>query len=270
MQIHNFSEEIFPELDCRLLTQEACRGSLLEIVGRKKELDQLKRRLLCLYKPNILLVGSTGVGKTALVEALALDALRSHHPFINKWELIEIHLGSLVANTAYRGELEKKVMKLLEFLAKNPERIAFIDEAHTLFMTGDGKGGIDVPNLLKQVLSKASNRFILATTTEEAKIFATDPAFKRRFRMMHLAPLSYEMSQKALFHRLMIFQSKTGIAMSEDLLSRLNAYLERGLEFCIDLLDEIYALCLLEKAPHVEEIHLQTILQEREELTCSI
>jgi ATP-dependent Clp protease ATP-binding subunit ClpA len=171
----------------RDLTELAASGKLDPITGRDGELDEVTKILCRRNKGNPLILGEPGVGKTALAEGLALRLCTQPLPAaLRQRRLVEIQLGSLLAGTQYRGDLELKVSRLLERAAEE-RLILFIDEVHLIVQAGRGSG-MDAANLLKPVLSRGEISCIGATTSAEANaLFATDPALERRFQPVHLA-----------------------------------------------------------------------------------
>ena len=170
----------------RDLTDLARRGKLDPIVGREAELEQLLAILCRRTKSNPLLVGEPGVGKTALVDGLALKICSGEVPrHLAGRTVFELQLGALLAGTQFRGDLEQRVHRLLKD-AQRGGIIVFIDEIHLLAQAGRGSG-LDVGNLLKPALARGDFCCVGATTpSEAAHFFATDPAFERRFQTVSL------------------------------------------------------------------------------------
>ncbi len=167
----------------RDLTAEARMGRLPPVIGRRNEILQVMQALARSTKNNPLLVGEPGVGKTAIVEALAQRIAQGKDGKALKGKrLVELNVGALVAGTKYRGEFEERVKNLLEEIKSTPEVIVFIDEIHMLIGAGDRKGGVDAANLLKPALARGDFTCIGATTLEEYRAhIEKDPALERRF-----------------------------------------------------------------------------------------
>lgn len=165
------------------LTQLARQGKIEPLVGRKKELIQLVRSMSRKTKNNPILVGEPGVGKTALVRALAKQIAEEHVPVpLASKRIIELNMSTLVAGTKYRGEFEERLARLIDEVKENPEIILFIDEIHTLVGAGAAAGGMDAANILKPALSSGDFRCIGSTTLREyRKYFENDKALSRRF-----------------------------------------------------------------------------------------
>jgi MoxR-like ATPase len=167
----------------RDLTAEAVAGKLPLVIGRRKEILQVIQTLARSTKSNPILVGEPGVGKTAIVEALAQRIVQGKDgPVLKGKRLIELNAGSLVAGTKYRGEFEERMKKLLEEIKATPNLIVFIDEIHTLIGAGDRKGGMDAANLMKPALARGDFKCIGATTIAEYRAYIEkDAALERRF-----------------------------------------------------------------------------------------
>ena len=158
------------------------------MIGRDKELEQLFLTLCKKEKNNALLIGKAGVGKTALVEKLALKINSHEVPTALKNKVIyELSLSSIVAGTKYRGEFEEKFKKIIDKVIQAKDAILFIDEIHNLIGAGGAEGAIDASNILKPYLARKDLTIIGATTIEEYyKYFEKDKAMNRRFAVIKL------------------------------------------------------------------------------------
>jgi ATP-dependent Clp protease ATP-binding subunit ClpC len=167
----------------RDLTQAARDGKLGPFVGRRQELLQIIQTLARRSKNNPVLVGEAGVGKTAVVEALAVRAAEGKdEQVLGGKRIIELNMGELLSGTKYRGEFEERLSRVLEEVRTHPEVILFIDELHTVVGAGKGEGGMDAANLIKPALARGDLRCIGATTiTEYRRYVESDPALERRF-----------------------------------------------------------------------------------------
>ncbi len=168
----------------RDLTALARNGKLDQVVGRREEIRRLGQVLAQKRKPNAILVGEAGVGKTCIVEGFAQRIASDDCPSAFKGKrVVEVSSASLVAGTKYRGELEERVQALLREAAADPDLILFIDEIHTIVGAGEtSAGGPDVANQLKPALARGEVRVIGATTPAEySKHIARDAALVRRF-----------------------------------------------------------------------------------------
>jgi ATP-dependent Clp protease ATP-binding subunit ClpA len=170
---------------CRNLNEAATRGEIDPLVGRMKEIKRCIHILARRRKNNPILVGDPGVGKTAIIEGLALKIVNGEVPdAITDAIIYLLDMGSLLAGTKYRGDFEERVKAVIEALEAQPHAILFIDEIHTIVGAGaTGEGTVDTSNLLKPVLQSGTMRCIGATTFEEyRKYFEKDRALARRFK----------------------------------------------------------------------------------------
>ena len=167
----------------RDLNKAAREGRLGPFVGRRNELLQVIQSLARSMKNNPVLVGEPGVGKTAVVEALAVRVVQGKDSqALGGKRIIELNMGSLIGGTKYRGEFEERLAKIIEEASSNPDIIIFIDEIHNLVGAGQGSGSMDAANLMKPALSKGEIKCIGATTISEyRKYIESDPALERRF-----------------------------------------------------------------------------------------
>jgi type VI secretion system protein VasG len=171
------------------LTALAKEGKMDPILGRDEEIIQVIEVLCRRKKSNPILLGEPGVGKTALVEGLAIKIAAGEVPDILKDnQIYSLDMGSLQAGTKMRGEFEKRLKAVITEVTNSPKpAILFIDEAHTLIGAGASAGGGDAANLLKPALARGSFRAIAATTyLEYNKYFAKDAALERRFQPIHV------------------------------------------------------------------------------------
>ncbi len=167
----------------RDLTQAAKDSLLPPVIGRRKELLQVIQTLGRSSKSNPVLIGEAGVGKTAIVEALAQRAAAGkEEQVLGGRRIIEINMSALVAGTKYRGEFEERMQKLVEEVKVDPNIILFIDEIHTMVGAGDRNGPMDAANIMKPALARGEFKCIGATTIAEyRKFIEKDPALERRF-----------------------------------------------------------------------------------------
>jgi ATP-dependent Clp protease ATP-binding subunit ClpC len=180
---HNFETPFLNKFG-RDLTALAREGKLNPVIGRDDEILHLVRILSRKTKSDPLLIGDPGVGKTALVEGLALlltnGALPQNFPYKR---IVELSMVSIVAGTQYRGEFEERMMGIIKESKQHPEVVLFLDEIHTLIGTGQAEGSLDACNFLKPALTRGEIRCIGATTiVEHHKYMEKDPALDRRFQ----------------------------------------------------------------------------------------
>jgi ATP-dependent Clp protease ATP-binding subunit ClpC len=167
----------------RDLTQAAREGKLGPFIGRRNELLQIIQTLARRSKNNPVLVGEAGVGKTAVVEALAVRAAEGKDAqVLGGKRIVELNMGALVGGTKFRGEFEERLTHLLEEVQAHPEVILFIDEIHTVVGAGRAEGSMDAANLMKPALARGELSCIGATTISEyRRNIESDPALERRF-----------------------------------------------------------------------------------------
>jgi ATP-dependent Clp protease ATP-binding subunit ClpC len=172
----------------RDLIKMAEEGKIDPIVGRDKEVKRIAQILSRKKKNNAVIVGDAGVGKSALVEKLALMISKGDCPsnLIDK-RLVSLDLTSLVAGTKYRGQFEERIKAILHELQENPDVIVFIDELHTMVGAGNASGSMDAANILKPALARGEMQCIGATTFDEfKKHIEKDGALVRRFQKIIL------------------------------------------------------------------------------------
>ena len=176
---------------CIHYNQKAIDGEFSPIIGRSEELDRIIQILLKAKKHNPLLVGEPGVGKTAIIEGLALKIVHEKErlpDFLTNTEIYSLDVGALMAGAKYRGDFEERLKGVIEELSEFRETvILFIDEMHTIMSTGTTEGsGTDAANLLKPLLTNSKIRFIGATTHKELTKIEKDRAFLRRFQKVDI------------------------------------------------------------------------------------
>ncbi|UCC81078.1 MAG: ATP-dependent Clp protease ATP-binding subunit [Candidatus Zixiibacteriota bacterium] len=166
------------------LTSVAEEEKLEPLIGRRQELLQVIRTLTRTKKNNPLLIGEPGVGKTAIVEGLAQRIASGNlTPLLRDKRIIELNMGTVVASTKYRGELEERLTEIVKEASGHREIILFIDEIHTIVGGGAAEGGLDAANILKSALARGEISCIGATTIDEyRKHVEKDAALERRFQ----------------------------------------------------------------------------------------
>ncbi|MBO5419684.1 MAG: ATP-dependent Clp protease ATP-binding subunit [Bacteroidales bacterium] len=166
------------------ITQAARDGKLDPLVGREDEIHRVIQILGRRKKNNPMLVGDPGVGKSAIVEGIALKiAAGNIPPVLSGKRLISLDLGAIIAGTKYRGDFEKRLKSIINEVAANPDVILFIDEFHTIVGAGGASGSLDAANMLKPALARGEIQCIGATTIDEfRKIVEKDGALDRRFQ----------------------------------------------------------------------------------------
>jgi len=179
----------------RSLTKLAKENKLDPVIGRDAEIMRIIQILSRRTKNNPILIGEAGVGKTAIVEGLALRMSQGDIPeSLKEKELVSLDLGSLIAGTKYRGEFEERLKNILKEIDRADGKIIlFIDEIHTLVGAGASEGSMDASNMLKPALARGELRAIGATTLKEyQKYIEKDPALTRRFQPVYVNEPSVE------------------------------------------------------------------------------
>lgn len=184
----------------RNLTAAAKEGKLDPVVGRDKEIERIMQVLSRRTKNNPVLIGEPGVGKTAVVEGLALDIVNGKVPeTLKDKQVYSLDLGSLVAGSRYRGDFEERLKKVLKEINQRGDIILFIDEIHTLVGAGAAEGAIDAASLLKPKLARGELQTIGATTLDEyRKHIEKDAALERRFQPVQVDEPSVELTIEIL------------------------------------------------------------------------
>ncbi|MGL6021630.1 MAG: ATP-dependent Clp protease ATP-binding subunit [Chitinophagaceae bacterium] len=234
------------------------------IVGREKEIERVSQILSRRKKNNPILIGEPGVGKTAIVEGLAIQIYEKKlSRILQNKRIISLDLASLVAGTKYRGQFEERIKAVLNELEKNKNIILFIDEIHTIIGAGGATGSLDAANILKPSLARGEIQCIGATTLEEYKKYIeTDGALDRRFQRVLVEEPSIDESIQILqniklkyedFH--LVTYTDVAIQACVKLSDR---YMKDRLlpDKAIDLMDEVGA------RSHLQNIYLpQEIIQ---------
>lgn len=180
---------------CVNLTEKAKLGKLDPLVGRAEEIERTIHILARRRKNNPIFVGDAGVGKTAIVEGLALQIVNGKVPDVLKnTKVYSLDMGLLLAGTKFRGEFEERLKNVVQVISSDPDNVLFVDEIHTIIGAGAVSGGsLDASNLLKPALSNGELRCIGTTTYKEYKaIFEKDHALSRRFQKLEVNEPSVE------------------------------------------------------------------------------
>ncbi|MBI3805874.1 MAG: ATP-dependent Clp protease ATP-binding subunit [Nitrospirae bacterium] len=202
----------------RDLTQLAAEGTLDPVIGRHDEIERVLQILSRRTKNNPVLIGESGVGKTAIVEGLAQKIVTMDVPdtLLNK-RVIALDLGSLVAGTKYRGQFEERLKVVMKEIVTAGNIIIFIDELHTLVGAGAAEGSIDASNMLKPALSRGEIQCIGATTLDEyRKHIEKDSALKRRFQPIFVQPPSPEETIQIIKGLKDRYEEHHGVSITDD------------------------------------------------------
>lgn len=231
----------------RDLTREARKGKLGPFIGRRKELLNMIQTLARRSKNNPVLVGEAGVGKTAIVEALALRVIEGKDPQVLAGKrIIEINVSALVGGTKYRGEFEERLSHIIEEARAHPEVIIFIDELHNVIGAGRTDGSMDAANLMKPALARGNLRCIGATTTGEYRRYIeADPALERRFEKVVVNEPSADESLKMLEGIRPKWEKHHGVRITD---KALQAAVDLSIRFDVDHQLPDKAIDLVDKA----------------------
>ena len=184
------------------LTQAAREGKLDPVVGRDLEIARVIEILGRRKKNNPMLIGEPGVGKSAIVEGIALRiASGDISPALAKKRILSLDIASVVAGTKYRGDFEKRLKAIIQEAQSDPDLILFIDEFHTIVGAGGASGSLDAANMLKPALARGELQCVGATTMDEfTKIVEKDGALDRRFQKIVVEPADVSESLEILRH----------------------------------------------------------------------
>ena len=228
------------------LTLAATQGRIDPVVGRETEIRRLAQILSRRKKNNPVLIGEPGVGKSAIVEGLALRIVRRQVSRIlfNK-RVVSLDMASLVAGTKFRGEFEERIKAVLNELTKNPDVILFIDEIHNIVGAGNAQGSMDAANLLKPALARGEIQCIGATTLDEYRTnIEKDGALERRFQKVMVEPTTPEETLEILNNIKEKYEQHHGVIYTPDAIDACVKLTERYIsdrnfpDKAIDALDE--------------------------------
>ena len=261
--------------DLVLLAQQ---GRLDPVIGRDRETERLIHVLCRRTKNNPCLIGEPGVGKTAVVEGLALRILEGAVPEeLSQKRLISLDLASMIAGAKYRGEFEDRMKRMMEEVRRNPQLILFLDELHMMMGAGAAEGAVDAANILKPALSRGELQMIGATTlTEYQRHVERDAALTRRFQPILLEEPSPEQAEQILRGLKDRYENHHGLKISDEALSAAVRLSRRYLpdrflpDKALDLLDEAAAAvrltaCASKKVQRDYKEELRLCLCEMEE-----
>lgn len=253
------------------MTKAAREGKLDPVIGRNTEIERLAQILSRRKKNNPVLIGEPGVGKSAIVEGLALRIVQRKvsRVLFNK-RLIALDMASMVAGTKYRGQFEERIKTVLEELCKNPNIILFIDEIHTIVGAGSAPGSMDAANMLKPSLSRGELQCIGATTLDEYRQnIEKDGALERRFQKVIVEPTTAEETLDILRNVKAKYEEHHNVNFTDDALQACVALTERYVsdrnfpDKALDALDEAGSRVHITNIIVPEEIEkLEQIIEE--------
>lgn len=235
------------------LTRLAREGRIDPIIEREDEINRVLQILARRKKNNPILIGEAGVGKSAIVEALALRIVANDvPPPIRGKSLYSLDVASLVAGTKFRGEFEERMQQLLEELRQNDNSIIFIDEIHTIAGAGSTQGSLDTANILKPALARGEVQTIGATTLDEYREnIECDSALERRFQKVIIEPTTAEQTLTILRNIVPHYEQFHNVRYTDDALQACVELTERYIthrnfpDKAIDVMDEAGAYCKL-------------------------
>ena len=244
------------------LCQKAREGKIDPVIGRDNEINRLIEILLRRNKNNPLLIGEAGVGKTAIIEALALKIVNKEVPdsLLDK-KILSVSMANLVAGTKYRGEFEERINKIIKEIESNSNLIIFIDEMHSLVGAGGAEGAIDASNIFKPALARGKFRLIGATTIKEYKeSIEKDKALSRRFQTILVKEPNQEETKNILLKIKPIYENFHKVIIPDSLIDNIveltSKYIfdRKNPDKSIDILDEVCATRSLIKDKNTEKL----------------
>ncbi len=255
IQVHllDFQDESRPESGETLLdkfgvdlTKQAREGKIDPVIGRTREIERVVQILSRRRKNNPVLLGEAGVGKSAIVEGLALRMAAGDVPYtIAGKRLFSLDVSSLVAGTKFRGEFEERMQQLIDELRRSDDVIVFIDEIHTIVGAGSTQGSLDTANILKPVLARGEIQTIGATTLDEYREnIERDAALERRFQRVMVEPTTEEETLEILRNIAPRYEAHHKVHYTEDALKACIALTGRYItdrnfpDKAIDVMDE--------------------------------
>ena len=250
------------------MTRAAEEGKLDPVVGREREIERLAQILSRRKKNNPVLIGEPGVGKSAIVEGLALRIVQKKvSRILFEKRVMMLDMASVVAGTKYRGQFEERIRSIINELQKNPNVILFIDEIHTIVGAGAATGSMDAANMLKPALARGEIQCIGATTLDEyRKNIEKDGALERRFQKVIVEPTTAEETLQILKNIKDKYEDHHNVT-----------YTDEALEACVKLSDRYItdrnfpdkAIDALDEAGsriHLTNINVPKEIEEQEKL----
>lgn len=251
------------------LTLEAKEGRIDPVIGRDIEIHEITEILARKKKNNAMLLGKPGVGKTAVVEGIALAIHEGNcHETLKDKKVMVLDVAGMLAGTKYRGEFEERARKAIEYLAEEGNCIVFIDEAHTVMGAGAStQGGVDLGNILKPMLARGELMCIAATTNEEYKTsFEKDKAMVRRFQNYTIKEPSLADTKEIIEKLVPIYEKYHNVQYSseaiDDMLGLCQRYIQNRAfpDKAIDVMDAAGAYCKINNIGDVTVDEFQRIV----------
>jgi len=250
----------------RDITKLAEEGKLDPIIGREREIERVSQILSRRKKNNPILIGEPGVGKTAIVEGLALriNQKKVSRTLFNK-RIVMLDLAALVAGTKYRGQFEERMKAIMNELEKSPDVILFIDEIHTIVGAGGATGSLDASNIFKPALARGELQCIGASTLDEYRQhIEKDGALDRRFQKVIVDPPSADEAMNILENIKSKYEEFHNVTYSDEAITACVRLSDRYIsdrflpDKAIDVLDEVGARV------HLKNIHVPKHIEELE------
>ena len=264
------------------LTNAALGGKLDPVIGRDTEIERVTQILSRRTKNNPVLVGEPGVGKTAIVEAMAQQISSGHVPdTLQGKRLVTLDMGALVAGTKYRGEFEERLKRIIEEIKTSGNCVLFIDEIHTLVGAGSAEGAVDASNILKPSLARGEIQCIGATTLDDyRKYVERDPALERRLQPVRVEEPDTDMTVDILRGVKVQYEDHHNVDITDDAVQAAATLSTRYLpdrflpDKAIDLLDEAGSRVRLRGSHAPQEVRdamemLERVRKEKDEAIAS-
>lgn len=265
------------------LTRMARKGEIDPVIGRNREIERVIQILSRRKKNNPILIGEAGVGKSAIVEGLALRIASRDVPYpMQNKRIIALDVNSLIAGTKFRGEFEERMQQLLEELRGSTDTIVFIDEIHTIVGAGATQGSLDTANILKPALARGELQTIGATTLDEFREnIESDAALERRFQKVIIEPTSAEQTLNILRNIAPHYEQYHNVTYTEEALHTCVMLTERYItdrhfpDKAIDVLDEAGACSHIDSSQEPSDIAqterlLTEVRKERREAVAAL
>ena len=250
------------------VTKAAEEGRLDPVIGRETEIERLAQILSRRKKNNPILIGDPGVGKSAIVEGLALRIVQKKvSRILFDKRVISLDMTSVLAGTKYRGQFEERIRSILNELQKNPNIILFIDEIHTIVGAGSAAGSLDAANMLKPALARGEIQCIGATTLDEyRKNIEKDGALERRFQKIIVEPTTADETLQILRNIKEKYEDHHNVTFTEEALLACVNLTDRYItdrkfpDKAIDVIDEAGSRV------HLKNINVPKEIEEQEKL----